>query len=126
MQHSTQGELVIVAGNERICVYRTDTARLVSQVVGRVGGGLSPTSICSNLGPVLFTADVMNQKVLAMCYYGDSHSLRFISDLVNNEDHGIGAPHNLAWDRKNSRLVVYHLLPSMISTYSIQYEWSDT
>ena len=31
MQHKTQGELIIVAGNERICIYRTDTARLVLQ-----------------------------------------------------------------------------------------------
>ncbi len=37
MQHATQGELIIIAGNERICIYSTDTARLVSQVVGRVG-----------------------------------------------------------------------------------------
>ncbi len=37
MQHATQGELIIIAGNERICIYRTDTARLVSQIVGRVG-----------------------------------------------------------------------------------------
>ncbi len=37
MQHCTQGELIIVAGNERICIYRTDTAQFVYQVVGHVG-----------------------------------------------------------------------------------------
>ncbi len=126
MQHNTQGELIIVAGNERISIYRTDTARLVSQVVGRIGGGLSPTSICCNLGPVIFTADTANQKILSIVYYGDSHSLRFNNDIVSNGEHGIGAPHTIAWDRKNSRLVVYHLLPAMISTYSIEYTWNDT